>query len=70
MLAKSLLVYWLLVGRGDVQIQYAVRYPDETTCQTEALKVEQKNKGGFNSYPVAHATCVMDVSVTTPPPKK
>lgn len=59
MLAKVILVMYILGGRSDVRVQYIVRFPTESQCQAEAAKYVQKR---WEQFPVNRAECVFDAT--------
>jgi hypothetical protein len=60
MLAKTVLVVFLIVSRDDVLIQYTVKFDTESQCQAEAQK--QASKTRWESYPLHRSQCVFDIT--------
>lgn len=60
MLAKTVLVVWLLASRNDMRIQYVVRYPTEAQCMEAAKKIQGPDR--WQAYPVQKADCSFDVT--------
>lgn len=60
-MTKIILVVWLLTGRNDVTMQYAVKYPSEAACQAQASRMQDTRSGLDRTYPVKYAECVMEV---------
>lgn len=60
MLPKIILVIYLITGRSQVQIQYAVSFPTESACMAESSKYK---RSGWQAYPVIEAVCTFDIKV-------
>lgn len=64
MIAKTILVVWLLASRNDMRIQYIVRYPTEAQCMEAAKKIQEPiPRFGANS--VQMGTCTFDATGST-----
>lgn len=59
MLAKTVLVMYLITGHTQVQVQYVARFQTEAACQAEARKYVRPT---WATYPVQEAACVFDVT--------
>lgn len=60
MIAKTILVVWLLASRNDMRIQYVVRYQSEEACLIAAKKIQGPDR--WQAYPVQKADCTFDAS--------
>ena len=61
---KTILIVWMMVGRYDVQMLYAIKYPTEQVCITEAAKHRVVESGLFGGVrEVKRAECVYSAEV-------
>ena len=49
-----------MAARDTPVLQYAVKFETEKQCLEQAEKLEDK-RTSFRTYPIQHATCVMEV---------